>query len=74
MKILCECGWHGEEEERLAAPNPFRADDTIHACPKCLAIDQAISACDEPGCWEEASCGTPTASGYRMTCGKHAPR
>lgn len=27
--------------------------------------------CDEPGCEEEASCGYPTATGYRRTCFTH---
>lgn len=30
--------------------------------------------CDEPGCKAWISCGTPTSTGYRSTCGKHAPR
>jgi hypothetical protein len=34
-----------------------------HLCP-----DQT---CDEPGCKERSSCGTPTPSGYRTVCGKH---
>ena len=29
--------------------------------------------CDEPGCYDEISCGTPTPDGYRSTCSKHAP-
>jgi len=27
--------------------------------------------CDEPGCKQFISCGFPTESGYRRTCGKH---
>lgn len=27
--------------------------------------------CDEPGCKEADTCGFPTATGYRRTCGKH---
>jgi hypothetical protein len=30
--------------------------------------------CDEPGCKEEITCGTPTPTGYRRTCGKHLPK
>jgi hypothetical protein len=30
--------------------------------------------CDEPGCMEQASVGTPTPTGYRRTCHKHAPK
>jgi hypothetical protein len=29
--------------------------------------------CDEPGCMEQSSCGTPTMTGYRRTCGPHMP-
>lgn len=29
------------------------------------------SECDEAGCHKEATCGTPTAAGYRHVCGKH---
>jgi len=29
--------------------------------------------CDEPGCYEYASCGWPTSDGgYRRTCGQHS--
>ena len=27
--------------------------------------------CDEPGCSERSTCGTPTPGGYRRVCGKH---
>jgi hypothetical protein len=27
--------------------------------------------CDEPGCKERSTCGFPTPSGYRRTCGEH---
>jgi len=30
--------------------------------------------CDESGCKERYTCGTPTPNGYRKTCGKHIPR
>lgn len=29
--------------------------------------------CDEPGCKEPISCGTPTPGGYRRTCSEHCP-
>lgn len=28
--------------------------------------------CDEPNCFESASCGSPTDSGYRWTCHEHS--
>lgn len=44
-----------------------------YGCPECRCIDPFVYVCDEPGCDEECSCGTPTEKGYRMTCSKHAP-
>jgi hypothetical protein len=32
-----------------------------------------VGLCDEPGCFDFISCGTPTDDGYRSTCSKHAP-
>ena len=34
-------------------------------------IKEALSLCDEPGCFDEISCGWPSENGYRRTCGKH---
>lgn len=75
MKVRCEeCDWHGEESEILTAKNPFDETETINGCPNCKSVDSIRVACDEPGCFEFSSCGTPTDNGYRQTCGKHAPR
>lgn len=72
QKCLCKsCDWQGLVSELLTAQNPFDPGETISGCPKCKAIDDAIVACDEPGCWREATCGWPSESGYRWTCGKH---
>ena len=30
-----------------------------------------IPRCDEPGCERETSCGFPSPTGYRRTCGEH---
>lgn len=68
-----ECDWRGLESELLLAPNPFQINDEICGCPKCKSVDCFAAACDEPECWREVSCGTPTPSGYRSTCGKHRP-
>jgi hypothetical protein len=76
MKLVCDdrrCGWHGEDTEMLTAPNPFNPEFNIHACPKCREIGVLSQACDEPGCWKASTCGTPTAAGYRRTCGRHMP-
>jgi hypothetical protein len=35
--------------------------------------DDMPAICDEPGCLEFVSCGTPTEDGYRSTCHKHIP-
>lgn len=34
-------------------------------------IKEALSLCDEPGCFYEISCGWPSENGYRRTCGEH---
>lgn len=34
-------------------------------------MKEALSLCDEPGCFDEISCGWPSENGYRRTCGKH---
>lgn len=76
-KLACtECEWHGEDTEVLRAPNPFADDDDeeMFGCPNCRSPDSMTVACDEPGCWEKVTCGTPTPAGYRSTCGEHRPR
>ena len=74
-KIKCrECDYRGVTSDLLTAQNPFHEPDTIYGCPFCKSIDRFIPLCDEPGCQNEASCGTPTATGYRHTCGTHAPK
>jgi hypothetical protein len=36
------------------------------------AAKRALGYCDEPGCYNEASCGYPTADNkYRYSCGDH---
>jgi hypothetical protein len=75
-KQVCDgrhCDWHGTSDEVLRAKNPFDTEEEIWGCPKCKSIDSLYLACDEPGCWKMVSCGTPTPSGYRSTCGKHRP-
>lgn len=71
-KMRCnDCDWRGSETEMLTAPNPF--DPTVHVtgCPRCKDIGTLLYACDELDCWKDASCGFPTTTGYRHTCGKH---
>ena len=68
------CGWTGLEKDVLSAPNPFDPEDDLTGCPECKGVNTIVPACDEPGCWEEVTCGAPTPSGYRQTCGKHRPK
>ena len=75
-KVICneyKCNWTGVESEILTAESPFEKGEIISACPECKEINTIVYACDEPGCWKQATCGTPTENGYRNTCGKHAP-
>lgn len=73
-KVSCPCGWRGLFSEMLKAKNPFDDRDEVYACPDCKTLEStAITACDEPGCWSESTCGTPTKNGYRSTCRKHRP-
>jgi len=76
MKLGCQerrCGWRGTQDQMLTAPNPFDPGDSIVGCPGCKSVDTLVEVCDEPGCAEFSSCGTPTPTGYRRTCGKHRP-
>lgn len=74
-KTVCEtCEHQSNLRHLLLAENPFNSDELIRGCPACQSIDSFRMACDEPGCWSRVSCGTPTADGYRSTCGKHQPR
>jgi hypothetical protein len=75
QKYVCEiCDWHGLESEMLRAKNPFDEKTFIYGCPVCKEVDPMRTACDEPDCWEQDTCGTPTKDGYRRTCGKHQPK
>jgi hypothetical protein len=73
-KVTCkQCDWQGMSDDLLTAINPFDPEDIITGCPDCKCIDDARIACDEPDCWRDASCWTPTTDGYRQTCSKHRP-
>lgn len=68
------CNWIGREVELLKAPNPFDPEETLTGCPLCRGVNTMLDCCDEPECFEYASCGTPTPTGYRRTCHKHMPK
>ncbi len=72
-RVCTACGWRGTDDDILSAPSPFEPQFTIYACPACKEIEQLRGCCDEPGCWEPDTCGTPTPDGYRRTCGDHVP-
>lgn len=65
------CDWDGTLGDLLTAPSPFRPDDTLTACPACKVHDELVNMCDESGCRRDATCGFPTDTAYRRTCGKH---
>jgi phage FluMu protein Com len=58
----------------LKAFNPFDRSEVIVGCPKCKSVNDFTAVCDEEGCVQQVSCGTPTPTGYRNTCSKHAPK
>ena len=35
-------------------------------------LKSVLNMCDEPGCFDNASCGFPTETGYRRTCYNHS--
>lgn len=75
QKVGCkECSWRGASGDLLLAKSPFQKGDTLVGCPSCKCVNCFESLCDEPGCFEPVSCGTPTPTGYRSTCGKHTPK
>ena len=58
--------------------NEFRIDamDEIRKIvvdQKIESLKRAMDLCDEPDCYADASCGTPTKDGYRRTCFEHKP-
>ena len=71
-KLMCgECDHFCTSTEILKATNPFDQDDTLIFCPNCKSVNTMICICDEPGCLSKATCGTPSADGYRNTCLLH---
>jgi len=76
-KVACDCGWRGRESQLVCCAvtrqDTGRKISDILVCPACLDADDIVYACDEPGCWSMATCGTKTKDGYRRTCGRHVP-
>lgn len=75
-KLICrECNHRLLRNERLVAIHPFDPETMCCGCPECRSIDCFAMVCDEPGCKEEATCGTPCKEHrYRHTCGRHMPK
>lgn len=72
MKHRCDnCGRGFYDKELLEAPNPFEPELKIYGCPFCKSVNELTMLCDEDGCEKDASCGFPTPSGYKVTCGDH---
>jgi hypothetical protein len=40
-------------------------------CPKCRTPENFNRVCDEDGCTQLVTYGSPTTTGYRSTCAKH---
>ena len=73
-KFKCDdrsCGWRGFELDILVADNPFVKGEKLYACPHCQQMENLDLVCEIEGCWEQATCGTPTEKGYLRMCGKH---
>lgn len=71
-QIRCpDCGWTGTMADRLIAANPWQDFETIEGCPVCREPVEFQRLCDEPGCTQDATCGTPSLEGYRRCCGEH---
>jgi hypothetical protein len=73
---LCiECGWTGPTPCTTWLQMGGRPRQAINCCPECMGINTTIEpCCDEPGCTEPSSCGTPTAAGgYKRHCHNHPP-
>lgn len=73
-RYVCEnCNHRMTGNAVLTAPSPFDPQDRICGCPRCFAVNEIRGTCDEPGCWEQDTMGTPTPAGYRRTCWQHRP-
>ncbi len=74
LKYGCqECRWTGYDAELLVAPHPFSEGCKVHGCPSCQDICGLVMICDEAGCKDPVSCGTPVDGDYRSTCYAHMP-
>lgn len=76
IKIGCNCGWRGKglDLDEFMIPHPF-SKETLNFCPACKEVvsfeASCFVACEEPGCWKQATCGKKTPDGYKRLCGGH---
>jgi hypothetical protein len=74
MKTICkECDSKNLEKDLLLCTLEHRGKVLLNvlACPTCYGTS-LVYACDEPECWEPASCGWKSPTGYRNTCYDHS--
>ncbi len=62
------------KSEALEGTHPFQIGGSIYGCPQCRAASEEFElVCDEPGCEQIVTSGTPIPGGYRRTCHEHSP-
>ena len=71
-----QCAWSGEEPERVSLYLvPALEEVRLIVCPECRHVETSLEiCCEEPGCTETASMGTPAKSGYKRHCHHHPPK
>jgi hypothetical protein len=71
--ICLHCRFIGAFDAFEQVEDPGELGNWWTVCPSCRTPEQVTSACDEPGCNREGSCGFPTPEGgYRRTCFDHS--
>ncbi len=68
------CSWCGTSADVLRSTSPFDQKEELWGCPKCKSVNTLYLVCDEQGCCEYSTIGTPTPAGYRTTCAEHCPK
>jgi hypothetical protein len=69
--LLAERDALADDYPWYAAPDPAPLDECEWCTPRHEWPCPTIPRCDEPGCEQEATCGWPSDTGYRRTCGPH---